>query len=109
MKPQQSEAELAAKAELTDIDHGLAQDSLNAIVVEENTTATGGAIPMMTPKDEQTARIQERQKYLDLLTANLDVIKTHIGLLRQMDKLDYWIHSCCSASGADGASDANHR
>ena len=45
----------------------------------------------MTPGDEQNARIQERQRYLDLLDAKLQVEKAEVYLLRQSGGLSRWI------------------
>lgn len=98
LKLQHSLAELSAKAELAKIDHELAQDRLNAIIVEENATGSNGAIPAATPKDEQMAWIQERRKYLEMLSTNLDLIKARLDTLRQTGELGKWIRSCCASN-----------
>ena len=51
----------------------------------------GGAGPLMTPKDEQNARITERQRYLDVLDAKVKLMQTEINLLRQTGKLEDWL------------------
>jgi outer membrane protein TolC len=96
IKSEHGAVELAAKAELAEIDHGLAQDRLNAIIVEENATAAGNTVPIVTPKEEQKARIQERLKYLDLLDANLEVMKVKVDILKRSGDLENWIASCHS-------------
>ncbi len=45
----------------------------------------------MTPKDEQNARITERQRYLDVLDAKVKLMQTQINLLRQTGELEQWL------------------
>lgn len=97
LKLQHSLAELSAKAELAEIDHGLAQDRLDAIIVEENATGVKGSVPAATPKDKLMARIQERRKYLEMLGARLDLTKAQLDALRQAGELEKWIRSCCAS------------
>ena len=47
--------------------------------------------PQMTPKDEQTARITEREKFVALLNANFEAQQAAIGLLRTTGELEAWI------------------
>lgn len=96
IRSEHAAAEFAAKAELAQIDHGLAEDHLKVVAVEETATAGSNAVPVATPEDELKARIQERQQYQNMLDANLDVIKAKIELLRQSGKLETWIASCDS-------------
>jgi outer membrane protein TolC len=90
-KLQHSIAELAAKAELAELDQGIAQDQLAAMLVRLK-SGTGSA-PPMTPKDEMNARIQERQRYLEMLDATFQLREAQINLLRQTGQLQSWIQS----------------
>jgi hypothetical protein len=47
----------------------------------------------MTPKDEMNARIQERQRYLEMLDATFQLREAQIRLLGQTDQLQSWIQS----------------
>ena len=47
----------------------------------------------MTPKDEQNARIQERQRYLDLLDADFQLRQIQINMLRMNGQLEDWLKS----------------
>jgi outer membrane protein TolC len=92
-KLQHSIAELATKAELAELDQGIAQDQIDAIRVQltaEN--GRGGARPI-TPKNEQEARIQERQRSLEMLDAIFQLREAQIYLLRQRGQLESWIQS----------------
>jgi hypothetical protein len=83
-------AELDAMAELAGLEQNIAQTELNSTVIELKGKAGG---PILTPKDEMNAHIQERQKYLDLLDARLQLQKAEISLLRQTGKLEKWLQS----------------
>ena len=47
----------------------------------------------MSPKDEQSARIAEREKFLTLLDTTLQLRQTQINLLRQTGQLQPWLKS----------------
>ena len=44
--------------------------------------------------------MQERQKYLDLLDARLQLSKARVSLLRQTGQLDRWANSSMTISAA---------
>jgi len=97
VKLQHASAELAARAELADLDQQLAQQQLDAILIQLQAGTGNSTGPQLSPKDEQNARIQERQKYLDLLDAQFKLREAQIQLLRQDGELDTWIKSAASA------------
>ena len=81
--------ELQTKTDLAELDYGSAQNQLKAIEIQ---AASGGySGPAMTPKEEANARIEERQKYVDLTDAKLQMHKTQIFLSRQKGELDGWL------------------
>jgi hypothetical protein len=45
----------------------------------------------MSPKDEQTVRIAEREKFVAVLNANFEAQAAEIGLLRSAGELETWI------------------
>jgi outer membrane protein TolC len=100
LKLQHSLAELAEKYNLADLDHGIAQDQLNAMLVQLQLGTGNSTAPSASPKDEQNARIQERQKYLDLLDTKLQLREAEIYLLRQTGELEHWIESALESPGA---------
>jgi hypothetical protein len=51
----------------------------------------------MTPKDEQTSRIAEREKFLKVLDADFEMRKAEINLLRQTGQLEDWVRSAVPA------------
>jgi outer membrane protein TolC len=82
--------ELAANLELAELEQNIAETQLNSALVQMKQTGGG---PLMTPKDEMNARIQERQKYLDLLAARLQLAKAQISLLRHTGGLEKWLQA----------------
>ena len=82
--------ELAAGAELAELQQRIAETELNSALLQMKETTGGAAI---TPKEEMNARIQERQKCLDFLDAKLQLAKAQISLLRQAGGLEKWLQS----------------
>jgi outer membrane protein TolC len=94
LKLQHSTAELAARAELASLDKDMAQQQLDAILVQLKSNPSGSA--PVTPKDEQNARIQERQRYIDMIDAIYQLREAQISLLRQTGQLETWLQSVIS-------------
>jgi outer membrane protein TolC len=99
LKLQHAAAELAAKAEVASLDRELAQDQLDALEIQLQSNAGNPNGPLLTPKDEQNARLQERQKYLDLLDADLELRQTQVNLMKNTGQLGDWLHSAITAPG----------
>lgn len=79
---------IETRAKLAELDLTIAQDELKSVMIQLH--GVSGAAPL-TPKEEQQAHIQERQKYIDLLDARLQLNKARVSLLRQTGQLDSWI------------------
>ena len=47
----------------------------------------------MTPKDEQIARIAEREKFLAVIDADFQARQARISLMRQTGDLETWLKS----------------
>jgi outer membrane protein TolC len=106
LRDQQSEArlnqqhvivELETKAELAQLDEEIAQDQLKAIAIQLSRDGGNLAVSPLTLKDEQNAHIQERQRYLDVLDAELQLQVAQICLLRQTGRLNEWLKTLMSA------------
>ena len=89
-KLRRATAELSVKAQVADLDYGIAEDELQSVLIAEH--GSSGS-PARTPEDEQNARIQERQKYLELLDTRLDAARASIDYMRQTGQLEQWLHS----------------
>lgn len=106
LKLQRSMLELSTKAEIAELDLGIAQQQLNETTIRLHDKS--GKSPV-TPKEEASAHIDERQKYLDLLDAKLQSVKARVFFLRQSGQLDTWLITALKSSPAAGiGSDAVH-
>jgi outer membrane protein TolC len=88
--------ELEAQAEVATYQQQYAQQQLDIIHLQQQSGNPNG--PQMTPKDEQNARIAERDKYLAVVDAGFQLRQAEIQLLRQQGKLLAWLASAASSS-----------
>jgi outer membrane protein TolC len=93
LKARHTMAELAVRAEVAALDQQLAQQQLDILLVQLKAGTGNSSGTQMSPKDEQTSRIAEREKYLAALDANLQMRQAQISLLRQTGGLEAWIRS----------------
>lgn len=82
-----SAQELAARAEVANLDHDLAQDELDAVLIRLRAIDGAVAGPQSSPKDEQNARLAERQRTFDMLVAELQLHQAEVSLMRQEGSL----------------------
>jgi outer membrane protein TolC len=93
LKAQHTTAELAARAEIAGLDQQLAQQQLEVLLIQLKAGNGSSSSVQMSPKDEQTSRIAERDKFLSVLDADFQMRQAQINLLRQTGELDAWIRS----------------
>jgi outer membrane protein TolC len=88
--------ELDAQAEVANLKQQIAGEQLKTVLtqLEVGNGATGvpGAPAQLSPKEEQLARIDERQKYEESLDAGLDLAKARLGLLRALGHMQDWLN-----------------
>jgi len=88
--------ELDGLAEVASLKQQIADAQLKAVLAQlevgNGATAGPNAQPQLTPKAEQLARIDERQKYQDALDASLELAKARLSLLRALGHMDDWLH-----------------
>ncbi|SEB36970.1 TolC family protein [Terriglobus roseus] len=85
-----SSRELDLRAQLARDDREIAQDQLETLQIQMQQEG-GSQGAQVTPKDQLNAQLQERQKYLDVLAADLQLRQTQVNLLRQTDRLGNWL------------------
>jgi outer membrane protein TolC len=87
--------ELDTLAEIADLKQQIAAEQLKAVNTElqvgNGATGQPGAPPPLTPKAEELARIDERQKFQDSLDAVFDLAKARLGLLRALGHMQDWL------------------
>jgi outer membrane protein TolC len=84
--------ELDTQAEIASLKQQIADAQLKAVLsqLELGNGSPNGA--QLSPKAEQLARIDERQKYQDALDASLDLSKTRLSLLRALGHMEDWLN-----------------
>lgn len=96
--------QLTLAAELAQADRDLAQDELDAVLVQLTPGAPGNSTgQLLSPKDEQNARLQVQQRTLDMLNAELQLQQNEVTLMRQDGTLTGWVHSTINALPAASA------
>lgn len=90
-KLQNAARELDLRAQLARDDREIAQDQLETLQLQLNQQGGNTQGPQVTPKDQLNAQLQERQKYLDVLAADLQLRQTQVNVMRQTNTLGDWI------------------
>lgn len=87
--------ELDTQAEIATLKQQIANEQLKSVLAQlelGNGSGNGpGAQPQLSPKAEQLARIDERQKFQDALDAGLDLSKARLSLLRALGHMEDWL------------------
>lgn len=88
--------ELDALAEVASLKQQIASEQLKAVLaqLELGNGASSGpnAQQQLSPKAEQLARIDERQKFEDALDSSFDLAKARLGLLRALGHMEDWLN-----------------
>lgn len=88
-------AELDAQAEIASLKQQIASEQLNTVMAQlevgNGSGAGAGSQPQASPKAEQMARIDERQKSEDAREAGFDLAKARLNLLRALGHMDDWL------------------
>jgi outer membrane protein TolC len=87
---QKSLAELNAQRRLAQLQAELAQEQLDVIATRLTDGSGSPNAPTVTPKDEQQAHLQERQRYEDMLDANFALTRATLGLMRSLGTIEDW-------------------
>ena len=88
--------ELDAQAEIASLKQQIAREQLKTVQTQlemgsgESSSSAGGP-DQVTPKAEQLARIDERQKYEDAMDAALELSKARLNLLRALGHMQDWL------------------
>jgi outer membrane protein TolC len=97
LRARHTAAELSARSEIAMLDQQLAQQQLDILLVQIKSGTGDLAAPQMTPKDEQTARIAERDKFVAVLNTKFEAQQAQIILLRASGELENWIATAIRA------------
>lgn len=97
-KLRHSALELSARSDLAEINRDLAQEQLNAVLLQLSANSGSSGSRQMTPKDEQQARLDESARSIDLLNAQFQLNQAKVNLLRQTGQLDDWLKAATRIS-----------
>jgi outer membrane protein TolC len=88
--------ELSTEAEIAGLKQQIAAEDLKTVTTQlhygNGAGNAPGAPPQLTPKAEQLARIDERQKYEDSLESGFDLAKARLSLLRALGHMEDWLN-----------------
>lgn len=96
VQQQRSYSQLITRTELTELDQEIATTQLKVALLQQEQGVVTSTSPPVTPKEGQNARIQERQKYVDMIEMTEQLHEAKVHLLRQSGKLDEWVNSLVS-------------
>ena len=93
LRLQKSLAELALQAEVAALQRDLAQSQLETVLAQLSTGNGQSSSTPLSPRDEQTARIEERQRFEDSLDAEFELTRARLSLLRTVGSVEDWAKS----------------
>ncbi|MBW4043666.1 MAG: TolC family protein [Acidobacteria bacterium] len=100
---QEGLSELKAQQRVTQLQSDLAKEQLNSVESQlEHGSGSPNAQPL-NPKDAEAARIEERQRYEDVLDADFAVARSQLSLMRAIGTIDDWWRSSAKTGAAHGA------
>ncbi len=80
--------ELTAQQKVARLQSDLARETLESVTTQLQTSSSSGAA--LTPKDEELAKIEERQRYTEMLDANFLLVQAQLNLLRSVGGIEDW-------------------
>jgi len=87
--------ELDAQAEIASLKQQISGEQLKAVEAQlqlgNGAGSEPGAQPQLSPKAEQEALIDEKQKSIDAIDAGFDLAKARLSLLRALGHMDDWL------------------
>jgi hypothetical protein len=90
LRLQKNIAELAAQEQVAELQNELAQDQLDAITTQLSLGSGGTGVAAPLPKDEQGARIRERNNFVDMLETRWQLTQARLSLLRSLGRIEEW-------------------
>jgi len=100
LRARHTAAELSVRAEIASLDQQLAKQNLDILLVQLNAGNGNLSGAQMTPKDEQSSRVAEREKFIAVINANFEVQQAEINLMRQNGELETWVAAALQATPA---------
>lgn len=83
--------ELAAQQRVVQVKSEIAQEQLKTIETELTSGDGSPNSQPVTPREAQQAHIEERERYNDVLDAEVSLMKVELNLLRVTGQMDAWV------------------
>ncbi len=80
--------ELSAQEKVAELQNELAQNQLDTLTTQLQQGLGGPGAPL--PKDEQAARITERNRFVDMLETRYQLMQARLSLLRSAGNIEEW-------------------
>lgn len=93
LKLRQSLTELRAQQRIATLQSEIAQSQLATVEQEQQSGSGQPNASPATPQQAEQAHIQERERYIDMLDANLNVSRAELNLLRLTGGIQNWLTS----------------
>ncbi len=91
-------AELQVQKRVAELKSELAGEQLETIQAQLKNGSGSANAPAVSPKDEQLAHIQERERYQDSLDAGFQLTSLELNLMRTMGDIQQWVHSVATVN-----------
>ncbi len=88
LRLEKSVLELSAQEKVAELQNELAQDQLDTFTTQLQSGSGGAGAPL--PKDQQAARIAERNRYVDILETRYQLMQARLSLLRSAGGIEEW-------------------
>jgi len=93
--------ELSARETIAKLQSEISSEQLKSVLMQlqnSSSLSRNAQAPMLSPADEQSARIDERQKFVDLLDSQLELTHMQLDLLRASGSIENWAQSSTQSS-----------
>ncbi|MFY9935294.1 MAG: hypothetical protein WAK33_00365, partial [Silvibacterium sp.] len=88
--------ELVVQQRIAELRSQLAQEQLETIQAQLKNGSGSPNAPPVSPKDEQQALIQERERYVDALDATFSMIRVELTLMRSLGRIEDWVRGAAA-------------
>ncbi len=85
--------ELDVVAEIAELKKEIAAEQVKSIEIQLNEGNGSSQTPQASPRSEQLAKIDERQKYIESEDANFDLNKARLNLVKALGHMQDWLQS----------------
>lgn len=91
--------ELDAMAEVATLRQEIAAEQIKTVATELALGNGSSSSQQVSPKMEQQARIEERQRYMEQLDAGFDLTRARLGLMRALGHMEDWVRTLAAPAG----------